>query len=69
LKVQIKKLRESAGLTQFDLAKLLGFESPSTISMWESGARKPQSDKLPELARVLGCTIDELFKQDEPKSA
>lgn len=33
----------------------------STIAKWETGAAMPSAAKLPLLAEVLGCTIDELF--------
>lgn len=59
----IRELRKKAGLTQVELAQLLGFKSTSVISMWESGDRSPRTDKLPELARILHCTIDELFER------
>lgn len=59
---RIKELREKAGLTQAELAFQLGAKSPSTISMWESGERKPSSLILPELARALHCDVDELYQ-------
>lgn len=58
---QIRKLRKEKGLSQAQLAGALKYDSPATISMWESGNRKPPADKLPELAKILGCTIDDLF--------
>lgn len=58
----IRELRKKAGLTQVELAQLLGFKSTSVISMWESGDRTPRTDKLPELARILHCSIDDLFQ-------
>lgn len=58
---RIKEMRERAGLTQAQLAQRLGFESQSLISMWETGERTPRSEKLPELAQILGCTIGDLF--------
>ena len=59
----IRELRKKAGLTQVELAQLLGFKSTSVISMWESGDRSPRTDKLPELARILHCSIDDLFER------
>lgn len=56
----LKLLREQTGLTQQGLAQALGVEQ-STVSMWETGNSSPRADKLPELARILKCTIDELY--------
>ena len=61
---RIKKLRERSGMTQLELAKRMGVEQ-NTISQWENGTRFPRADKLPQLARLLGCTIDELFEKEE----
>ena len=58
----IKEKRESKDLTQDALGKLIGVNR-STRAMWETGEAMPRADKLPELARVLGCSIDELFKE------
>lgn len=58
----IRKFRKAAGLTQGELAEKMGTKQP-TVAMWETGAAKPRSDKLPALARILGCSIDELFAE------
>ena len=58
--VNIKKAREKAGLTQQDLANELGV-GQSTVAMWETQNSLPRTDKLPMLAKILGCTIDELL--------
>ena len=58
----IKRLRRKAGLTQMQLAWHLNVEK-NTVSMWETGCAKPSVDKLPLLAKLLGCTIDELYKE------
>lgn len=58
--VNIKKAREKAGLTQQDLANELGV-GQSTVAMWETQNSLPRTDKLPALAKILGCTIDELL--------
>lgn len=57
---RISELRKESGMTQVQLAKAMGL-STSTVGMWESRARKPSSSILPQLAGVLGCTIDELY--------
>lgn len=62
--MNIKKAREKAGLTQQDLANELGV-GQSTVAMWETQNSLPRTDKLPMLAKILGCTIDELLKGDE----
>ena len=62
--VNIKKAREKAGFTQQDLADELGV-SQSTVATWETQKSLPRTDKLPALAKILGCTIDELLKEEE----
>ena len=62
--VNIKEAREKAGLTQQDLANELGV-GQSTVAMWETQKTLPRTDKLPALAKILGCTIDELLKKEE----
>ncbi len=59
----IKIYREKLGLTQQQLANKMGLYQ-STIAMWETGDRLPRSDKLPELAKVLCCRIDDLYKSE-----
>ena len=53
-------LRKAAGMKQIDLASALGV-SQSTVGMWETDASYPTADKLPAIAKLLGCTIDALF--------
>ena len=55
----IKKRRE-AGLTQSELAEKINV-SQSTVSMWETKKANPMVFKLPVIAKVLGCSIDDLF--------
>jgi len=35
--------------------------SESTVSMWETGYEFTRTDKLPALAKILKCTVDELL--------
>lgn len=62
----IKTARMSKAMTQKQLADVMGVKR-TTVSMWESGASLPSADKLPKLARVLGCTIDELFAEESER--
>lgn len=57
----IKAMREANGLTQAELAKKIGVNQ-TAISQWEHGTAKPRSDKLPVLAKILKCSIDDLFQ-------
>jgi len=51
-------------MRQTELAAAMDVNQP-TISMWENGGSAPIAEKLPKLARILGCTIDDLFKEDK----
>ena len=66
--VFIKHLREKRKMTQAQLAEKIGI-GQSSVAMWEAGINCPRADKLPELARALGCTIDDLFMDDGRSSA
>lgn len=58
----LKTQRDKNGITQTILAKKIGV-SQATIAMWETGEAMPRSDKLPELAKILKCSIDDLFEK------
>lgn len=64
-RLHIRELRQSAGLTQEVLAARLELHSAATISMWESGKRRPRAGMLPRLAYELGCTVGELITEKE----
>ena len=56
----IKAQRKRLGLSQAELAEILGV-AVSAVGMWESGERRPRHETIPTLARVLRCTIDDLY--------
>ena len=58
--MNIRELRESAGLTQGELSAELGVKR-SAVSMWEIGKSRPRTEDLPKLAEVLHCSIDDLY--------
>ena len=49
--------------TQREVAKILGVRE-SAVSKWERGVSKPRADKLPMLAKLYGCTIEELLASE-----
>lgn len=61
--MNIKKIREKKGITQQELATVLGV-GQSTVAMWETNNSLPRAEKLPAIAKALGCTIDELLKAE-----
>ncbi|AKL94981.1 putative phage repressor [Clostridium aceticum] len=63
----LKKLRQEKDLTQRELAKLLSL-SPSTVAMYETGQRKPDSDTLKVLADFFNVTIDYLLGRSDIKN-
>ena len=61
-----RERREAAGLSQSELGRRMGL-SRATISQWESGINWPSARVLPQLAKELGCSIEELFRpMDHP---
>ena len=59
----IRKMRERAGLTQEKVAERMEVKQ-STVAAWEAGRYLPEANKLPKLAEVLGCSIDELYRKE-----
>ncbi len=56
----ICRLREEKGLTQNDLAKILGV-SDKAVSKWENGQSLPRMDTFEALASNLDTTVEELL--------
>jgi len=57
----IKCLRKKCNLSQEALGNKLNV-CQQAIAKWEKGKTYPAANKLPELAKVLKCTIDDLLK-------
>lgn len=57
----LRARRKAAGLTLRGMAAELGC-TQAAVSCWELGETLPTADRLPDIARLLGCTIDELYK-------
>jgi transcriptional regulator with XRE-family HTH domain len=39
--------------------------SDAAVYQWESGANTPRVKTLPKIAKLYGCTIEELLDDDE----
>lgn len=60
-KERLKELRIKKGITQSELAELLGV-SPKMIEYYESGLRTPRNKKIQQkLAEVFQVPVDELI--------
>ncbi|MBD1213420.1 MAG: helix-turn-helix transcriptional regulator [Dolichospermum sp.] len=58
----IKELREQAGLSQTDLAYIIGV-SPDTVANWESGRRGLESiERFVRLCQCLRCDPTDLIE-------
>ncbi len=58
--LRIKTLRKKNDLTQEKLAEYLGV-SFQAVSKWETGVASPDLSMVVPLARLLGCSTDEIF--------
>lgn len=56
----VKEMRKKRGLTQKQLAELLGVKQQN-VSDWERSARSPSVKNLKKLADALNCRIDDLI--------
>lgn len=66
--MRVRELLETRGITRVQLADAMGV-STMAVHKWVSGQAYPSADKLPQLARLLNCTIDELFDGEPPGGA
>lgn len=61
---RIKEARERAGLLQSDLAKKVGFASPTAISLIENGERKVNAEVLGKIADALHVDANTLLGKE-----
>ena len=66
--MRIQELRISAGMTQKELGAEMGVDC-STVTKWETEVALPRARQLPLLAKVLGCTISELFQPEAEEAS
>lgn len=59
--VQFRALRRAAGLTQEDIAVLLGLKGSSLVSRYEKAVRSPDLSTAFACERILGAPASALF--------
>ncbi len=68
LGLRIAALRAEKNMKQNELAERLGI-SAQAVSKWENDVSAPDISILPELADVLGVTVDELLTGEKKEAA
>ena len=56
--------RKAAGVRLCDAAKKLGV-TEQAVCDWETGRKKPRTDKLLAIANLYNCTVDALLRPEE----
>lgn len=56
----LKEMRKKAGLTAKDVATAVGV-SFQNVYNWEAGSYLPRAGQLSTLAKLYGCTVDDLL--------
>lgn len=59
--------RLKSGLSQAAVAEKLGIAA-AAVCQWETGKTLPDSRRLPKIASIYGCSIDELLSDDAPEA-
>jgi transcriptional regulator with XRE-family HTH domain len=62
---KVRLLRQRDGMSQVDLAKLLGYTSTGTISQVERGLRGMDVDKIIQTAKIFGISPEFLLSDKE----
>jgi len=57
----LSKYRRQKGLSQKEVARILGFKKSSIISKWEKGICLPSTTSLLKLACLYGRQVEALF--------
>lgn len=66
LGTRIGLLRREKGMKQEELAERMGV-SPQAVSKWENDLNCPDIALLPQLAKMLGVTVDHLLTGEKPE--
>lgn len=61
LGIQMKKLRQARGISQIELARLLGV-SKQSVSNWENDNVVPTIEMLKKMCQIFSCSADYLLE-------
>ena len=59
----LKERRQAAGMSQEEVANLVNVDQ-AAVSNWERGVNPPLPKYQRMLAKLYGCTVDELLKEE-----
>lgn len=59
--VRLRAVRTKKGLTQYQLARILGFRHNTAISRYETGRKKPNLETAQRIALALGAKVEDIF--------
>lgn len=62
---RLRRLRKKSGLTQEDLADIVGV-NPVTVSCWENNTYLPKTQSIKALAKALGVSEADLLNEPPP---
>lgn len=62
-KMGFRKARLLAGKTVADVKEALNVTG-TTVWLWETGKNMPQADKLLQIAKLYGCSVEDLLKKE-----
>lgn len=66
--MDIRGARTRANKTVAEVCAAVGV-TDAAVYQWELGMTKPSIDKLPKLAQLFGCSVDELLREPETQEA
>lgn len=64
--MSFRSARLAAGLSVKQVIEKLKV-TDAAVYMWETGTQAPRVSRLPEIAELYGCTVDELLKKEADK--
>lgn len=64
---RVKDYRKNKKISQEQLANMMGITRQS-VSKWELGQAYPDTEKLIELSKLIGITVDELLKSSDKEN-
>lgn len=62
--MSFRSARKKRGISALEAAEKLGV-TDAAIYQWECGISLPTAKRLPEIAKLYGCTIDALLEKDK----